>query len=171
MPDGAGTRGARRLVMPTSRLELIFERPLAYPERRAEVRHCVDLVCVVRRRHWRPSYARVVDLSAAGMLLAFQPRIDEGEELGVSFKTAQPPIRFEAHARVARLARGRRKHDSGPCVGLRFESLSAVAHLILRGHLRNLPRPACRREPPSALRVKGEDYASFARGLLEARAT
>jgi len=74
-------------------------------------------------------------------------------------------------ATVTRVVRGRRKGDAGSAVGLRFESLSAVAHLILRGYLRSLPRPVARREPPSALQVKGDDYAGIVRGILEGRST
>ncbi len=151
------------------RLELLLEQPLAHVERRAEVRHSVDLACVVRRRHWRFSRARVLDLSADGMLFAFGQRIDDGAELDVSFKAAQPAIWFDARATVTRVVRGRRKGDTGAAVGLRFESLSAVAHLILRGYLRNLPRPDARREPPSALMAKGDDYAGIVRGILEGR--
>ena len=153
------------------RLELLLEQPLAHPERRAEVRHSVDLVCVVRRKYWRFSRARVLDLSADGMLFAFGQRIDDGAELDVSFKAAQPAIWFDARATVTRVVRGRRKGDAGSAVGLRFESLSAVAHLILRGYLRSLPRPVARREPPSALQVKGDDYAGIVRGILEGRST
>jgi hypothetical protein len=153
------------------RLELLLEQPLAHPERRAEVRHSVDLVCVVRRRYWRFSRARVIDLSADGMLFAFGQRIDDGAELDVSFKAAQPAIWFDARARVTRVVRGRRKGDAGSAVGLRFESLSAVAHLILRGYLRNLPRPDPRREPPSALAARGDDYAGVVGRILDGPST
>jgi len=152
-------------------LELTFERLLPHPERRAEVRHCVDLVCVVRRRYWRFSRARVIDLSADGMLFAFGQRIEGGTELDVSFKAAQPAMWFDARATVTRVVRGRRKGDSGSAVGVRFESLSAVAHLILRGYLRNLPRPACLREPPSALVTRSDDYAGIVRRIVEGRST
>ncbi len=158
--------------MLANQLELLVdsERPLAHPERRAEVRHCVNLFCVVRRKHWRLTRAKIIESSADGMLLSFEQHIDEGAELDVSFKTAQPAIWFDAHAKVTRVVQGRRKLDPGPSVGLRFDALSAVAHLILRGHLRNFPRPPALREPPAALAAKSEDYAGVVRSILEGRA-
>jgi hypothetical protein len=150
-------------------LELIFERSVPRPERRAEIRHRIDLVCVLRRRYWRFSRARVIDLSADGMLVSFEQRLDDGASLEVSFKAAEPAIWFDARATVTRLVRGRRARDSGPALAMRFESLSAVAHLILRGHLRNLPRPPPLREPPAALVAKSEDYAGIVRDILEER--
>ena len=149
--------------------ELTFERLLPRPERRAEIRHRVDLECVIRRKHWRLSRAHVVDLSADGMLLSFEGWIDDGVELDVSFKAAEPAIWFDTHATVTRVVHGRRTGDSGHAVGLRFESLSAVAHVILRGHLRNLPRPSPLREPPQALVAKSEDYAGTLRSVLGER--
>jgi hypothetical protein len=149
--------------------ELTLERLVPRPERRAEIRHRVDLACVVRRKHWRLSRARVIDLSADGMLLSFDGWIDDGVELDVSFKAAEPAIWFDTHATVTRVVCGRRTRDSGRAVGLRFESLSAVAHVILRGHLRNFPRPPPLREPPHALVAKSEDYAGIVRIILEER--
>jgi hypothetical protein len=147
-------------------VELTFERLRFLPERRAEIRHRVDLACVVRRKYWRLTRARAVDLSADGMLLSFEGWIDEGADLDVSFKAAEPAIRFDAHATVTRVVRGRRGSDCGPAVGLQFESLSAVAHMILRGHLRKLPRPPPLRELPSALVPKMMDYAGIVRSIL-----
>jgi hypothetical protein len=148
--------------------ELIFERLVPPAERRAEIRHCVDLVCVIRRRHWRFIRARVADLSADGMLVSFEGRVDVGVDLDVSFKAAQPAIWFDTRATVTRVVQGRRACDSGHAVGLRFESLSAVAHMILRGNLRRLPRPPSRREPPRrGHHPNREDYASIVRSILE----
>ena len=149
--------------------ELTRERLVPRPERRAEIRHRVDLACVIRRRNWRLIRANVVDLSADGMLLSFEGWIDDGVELDVSFKAAEPAIWFDTHATVTRVVHGRRTPDSGRAVGLRFASLSAVAHVILRGHLRNLPRPPPLREPPPALVAKGEDYAGILRSILGER--
>ena len=146
--------------------ELTRER-LAPPERRAEIRRCVDLACVLRRRHWRFARARVIDLSADGMLLSFEGLLDDGAELDVSFKAAEPAIWFDTHATVTRVVHDRRTCDSGRAVGLRFESLSAVARVILRGNLRNCPRPPPLREPPLTLVAKGEDYAVIVRNILE----
>jgi hypothetical protein len=146
--------------------ELLSEPHVPRTERRAEIRHRVDLACVVRRKHWRLTRARVIDLSADGMLLAFEGWIEDGVELHVSFKAAEPAIWFDTLATVTRVVHGRRAHDARRAVGLRFESLSAVARVILRGHLRCFPRPAPQREPPRALAAKSEDYASIVRSLL-----
>jgi hypothetical protein len=150
-------------------LDLTFDRWVPRSERRAEIRHCVDLVCVLQRRYWRLTHARVIDLSADGMLVAFEQRIDDGVELDVSFKTAEPALGFDTRATVTRIVRGRRAGDAGLAVAVRFESLSAVAHLILRGHLRNLPRPRPLRDPPPLLTVTGPDYAGVVFDILEGR--
>jgi hypothetical protein len=159
--------GALLRSMHAHPLELTFERLTPRPERRAEIRHRVDLACVVRRGYWRFTRARVIDLSADGMLLSFEGWIDEGVDLDVSFKAAEPAIWFDAHATVRRVVRGRRSRDSGHAPGLRFESLSAVSHVILRGHLRNFPRPPSLREPPSAPVAETKDYANIVRSILE----
>ncbi len=152
-------------------VEPTLERLVSRPERRAEIRHRVDLWCIVRRKHWRLSRVRVVDLSADGMLLSFEGCgwIDDGVELEVSFKAAEPAIWFDTHATVTRVVRGHRRSDSGRAVALRFDSLSAVAHVILRGHLRKFPRPPPLREPPPSLVAKSEDYAGIVRSILEER--
>ena len=156
-------------VMLAHPFELTRER-LVPPERRAEIRHCVDLACVIRRPYWRLIRARVVDLSADGMLVWFEGRLDDGMELDVSFKTAEPAVWFDTRATVTRVLHDRRAFDFGRAVGLRFESLSSVSHLILRGNLRKLPRPLPLRDPPSRLAAKGEDYAGIVRSILEGRA-
>jgi hypothetical protein len=89
----------------------------------------------------------------------------------VSFRAAEPAIWFDAHATVTRVVHGRRTRDSGPSVGLQFDSLSAVSHLILRGYLRSFPRPPALREPPPALVAKSEDYAGNVRSILEQRSS
>jgi c-di-GMP-binding flagellar brake protein YcgR len=147
-------------------LERTFERLIPRLERRAEMRHCVDLACVVRRRHWRFTRAYVLDLSADGMLLSFEGWLDTGVELDVSFKAAMPAMWFDTHATVTRVVHDRRTRDSGRAVGLRFDSLSAVSHLILRGHLQNSPRPPSLREPRRAAVANRQDYASIVRNIL-----
>jgi hypothetical protein len=146
--------------------DLLPEPRVPRTERRAEIRHRVDLACVVGREHWRLIRARVIDLSADGMLLSFEGWIDDGVELHVRFKAAEPAIWFDTHAIVTRVVHGRRAGDAGRAVGLRFESLSAVARVILRGNLRSFPRPAPQREQPPALAGRGEDYAGMVRSLL-----
>jgi hypothetical protein len=155
--------------MLADRFELACERWEPPIERRSEIRHGVDLVCVIRRRHWRFTRARVADLSADGMLVSFEGWIGVGVGLDVSFKVGQPAIWFDTHATVTRVVQGRRAQDSGHAMGLRFESLSAVSHLILGGQLRYLPRPPSRREPRQRqpLDAKSEDYAGVVRSILE----
>lgn len=156
-------------IMLAQPYELTFERLVPRPERRAEIRHRVDLPCVIRRTHWRLTHARVVDLSADGMLLSFEGWLDEGVELDVRFRAAEPALWFDTHAMVTRVVHGRRTGDSGRAVALQFESLSAVSHVILRGHLRNVPRSPPLRARPTAFAAKSADYAGALRSILDDR--
>jgi PilZ domain len=142
-------------------------------DRRREVRRAVHLqCCVVRRTDGRRIGDRTVDLSPEGMLVLSDECTDEDAELFVTFRATELHIRFDTSATVTRIVQGRRRGDEGRALGLRFQSLPAVSRLILRGHLRNLPRPIALREPPPKLAPRGDriDYAQVVRRILADRA-
>lgn len=143
-------------------------------DRRHEVRHTASVSCrVVRRADWRVLGIRTVDLSPEGMLVLSNERADKGSELLVSLQTTDLPIWFDTRAVVTRIVEGRRRGDEGRALGVRFESLAAVPRLILRGHLRKLPRPLPLRAPPHEFEPEEDclDYADLLRRALRLTAT
>jgi hypothetical protein len=143
-------------------------------DRRREVRHSARVSCrVVRRADWHVLGIRTVDLSPEGMLVVSNERADKGSELLVSFQATELPIWFDTRAVVTRIVEGRRRGDEGRALGVRFESLAAVPRLIMRGHLRKLPRPLPLRDPPQEFGPEEEcvDYANLLRRALRLTAT
>ena len=140
--------------------------------RRREMRRSVRIGCRVRRMDdWRLLGDRTVDLSAQGMLVLSDERVDEGTDVVVSFQATELPIWFDACGKLARIVEGRRPGDPGRALGLHFETLPAVSRLILRGFLRKQPTTRAQRELPLDLAVEQPeliDYAGDVRGLLTA---
>lgn len=138
------------------------------PNRRGEMRRAVRLGCRVKRGNGRLVADRSVDLSPQGILVTSDERLEEGADLCVSFQATELSLRFETRATLRRVVEGRRPGDEGRALGLHFESLPAVARLILRGHLGKAPQPAPRRDPPAELLVRRRqfDYAEAVRRIL-----
>jgi hypothetical protein len=138
------------------------------PNRRREMRRRVRLACRVRRMDdWRLVGDRTLDLSPAGLLVLSDERVEEGQDLVVSFQATELPIWFDACARVTRIVEGRRPGDPGRAIGVRFETLPSVSRLILRGFLRRHPLTRPQREPPLDLaRLGAIDYAGQVRAAL-----
>src|SRR5215472_8258479 len=114
--------------------------------KRREIRRAIRMGCrVVRESNLRLVGDRAVDLSPAGMLILSDERLDENEELIVSFMATDIGIWFDTMATVSRVVEGRRRGDRGRALGLRFTSLPAVSRLILRGNLRKIPPPVPKR--------------------------
>jgi hypothetical protein len=120
---------------------------LVHKNERREVRRRMMLPCrVVRERDFKLIGACAVDVSPDGMLVMTIREAAIGDEVIVSFKATELGIWFDAEAVVARVVRGRRPGDRGPCVGLRFRKIDAVKRFILRGHLRRTAPPLPQRE-------------------------
>jgi len=135
--------------------------------RRREMRRSARLGCRVRRvEDWRLLGDRTVDLSAQGMLVLSDERVEEGTELVVSFQATELPIWFDTFGTITRVVQGRRPGDVGRALGVRFETLPAVSRLILRGYLRRMPPTLAAREPPPDLIAEPADYADVLRPLL-----
>ncbi|MDP9036975.1 MAG: PilZ domain-containing protein [Myxococcota bacterium] len=140
-----------------------------WPNRRREVRRAAKLACRVSARSDGKVIALwAVDLSPQGMLLLSDARLDPADRLLVSFHATEIPIWFDTEATVARVVEGRRAGDRGRALGIRFESLSAVSRLILRGHFNRLPPTAATREVPPGLVPPRIDYAAELRRILDA---
>ena len=134
------------------------------------MRRSARLGCTVRRMDsWRLVGDRTVDLSAEGMLILSDERVDQGTELVVSFQATELPIWFDTLATVTRVVEGRRPGDPGRAIGVHFETLPAVSRLILRGHLRRHPPAPPRRDRPVELLSPDPDYAQIVRDILEGR--
>jgi len=138
------------------------------PNRRGEMRRVVRLGCQVRRRNGRLVGDRTVDLSPQGMLVRSDERLEDGADLVVSFQATELSLWFDTRATLRRTVEGRRPGDDGRSLGLHFESLSAVARLILRGHLGRAPQTAPQRQPPPELtrRSREFDYAEAVRRIM-----
>ncbi|MDP9152035.1 MAG: PilZ domain-containing protein [Myxococcota bacterium] len=138
------------------------------PNRRSEVRRAAKLACRVSARSDGRSVALwAVDLSPQGMLVLSDARVDPSERLLVSFHATDLPIWFDTEATVARVVEGRRAGDRGRALGIRFDSLSAVSRLILRGHFNRLPPAAAMRDVPPGLLSPRIDYAAEVRRILD----
>ena len=124
-------------------------------ERRA-IRRAIQIECqVVRERDFKIVGERTVDLSTDGMLVPTELDVAPGEDLFVSFRLMYG-IHVDVMGKVARMVRGLRAHDQGPCVGVKFAGLDAVTRHIMRGSLRKVPPPLPRR----ARRDSRIDYAA-----------
>jgi hypothetical protein len=129
--------------------------------RRGEIRRAMRLGCRVRRASdSRLVGDRAIDLSPRGTLVLSVDDVDPGMEVLVSFMTTDFAIWFDTRATVTRVVEGRRPGDPGRALGLRFDTLSAVSRLMLRGHLRKVPPTLPQRAlPPDLRRPAGIDYA------------
>jgi hypothetical protein len=128
---------------------------------RKTLRHATEMRCqVVRERDFLLLGTRTVDVSPEGMRVTIDTGEDVrvGESLLVSFEATPFGLWFDGEASVARIIRGRRPTDRGPAIGVRFQNLSSVARLILRGSLRRVP-------PPLPARPQRLDYAASVRSL------
>lgn len=126
------------------------------------VRHAATLRCqVVRERDFRLLGTRTLDISGHGLRVAFDAAGQDvaiGESLLVSFEATPFGLWFDAAGRVARIIHDRRPTDRGRAIGVRFDSLSSVARLILRGALRGVP-------PPVPARPQRMDFAAAVRAI------
>jgi len=114
-------------------------------ERRA-IRRAIQIDCeVVRERDFKLVAKKTFDLSTDGMLVPTSLDVEPGEELLVSFSVTPFGIYFDTEATAARIVRGYRREDQGPCVGVKFNPLDPIARQILRGALRRVPPPLPRR--------------------------
>ena len=115
---------------------------------RRDVRHAVDLSCsVVREKDSRLASLRAVDLSPDGMRVDLKDvDVEAGDRFFVCFRTTPFGIWFYTDAYATRLLQGRRPKDRGRSLGLRFESLSSVSRLCIRGALRRVPPHLPQRE-------------------------
>jgi hypothetical protein len=121
---------------------------------RREIRRALRLHCRVVVPHAKSVVADAsYDLSPEGMLVRAIEPLYVGDKVEVAFRATDLGIWFDTEAHVARIIRGRRPGDHGVCYGLRFDSLSAVHRLILRGHYRHVP-------PPLPRRAQRIDYAA-----------
>jgi hypothetical protein len=143
------------------------------PNRRGEIRRALRFGCRVRRRDsLRLVGDRAIDLSPKGMLLLSDEAVGAQADLLVSFMSTELPIWFDTHATMVRIVEGRRPGDPGRALGLRFESLPAVARLILRGHLQKVPPTLPQRDVPLDLHPRSDadpDYGRIVRDILEGR--
>ena len=127
---------------------------------RLTIRRSVRVECqIVRERDFKMLGKSAIDLSTRGMLVETDLRVLTGEELVVAFRSPRSRKWYDCLATVARVVHGRRPHDSGRFLGLRFESFDFFQSLDLRTELRGLPPPFPKRE----LRV---DYAASVRNLM-----
>jgi hypothetical protein len=153
-----------RLLTPSLERAASGAAPL---DRRAEMRRVVRLGCRVRRPDGRPVGDRILDLSPQGMLVRADTWLDRGASVLVSFQATDLGLWFDAPARVARVVHGRRPGDPSRALALRFDALSAVSRLILRGYLRDAAPVPPHRPPPFELVRRSHDYAGDVRRALE----
>ena len=121
--------------------------PTSAPSPRLHLRHSVSLACqVVRERDFTLLGERTLDVSAAGMLVPTGKDVELGDKLLVTFRLpGDLDVWYDAEATVRRIEHGRRPTDRWRAVGLSFDTLSPLARLLLRGHVRRLPPPLPRR--------------------------
>lgn len=123
------------------------------------MRHAAKLQCeVVREADFCRIGRQTLDVSTEGMRVAIDEceEVCVGDTLFVAFQVGPMGLWFDAQATVARVVHGRRPGDKGPEIGIRFENLSAVTRLILKGAVRKVP-------PPLPKRAKRIDYAETIR--------
>jgi hypothetical protein len=132
---------------------------------RREIRRALRLHCRVVVPYGKAIIADTsYDLSPEGMLVRAIEPLSVGDEVEVAFRATDLGIWFDTEAHIARIVHGRRPGDHGKCYGLRFDSLSAVQRLILRGHYRRVP-------PPLPKRVQRIDYAATVGKIISAPRT
>lgn len=93
-----------------------------------------------------------LDLSARGMRVRALRPVALGTQLLVSFRIPDAGVHMDVSAVVSRVARGRRRGERFPTLGLSFVDLGHVEAVILTARLKGVPPPA----PARHLRV---DYA------------
>jgi hypothetical protein len=124
------------------------------PVRRA-FRRFVRIDCqVVRERDFRIVGDLAFDLSTNGMLVRATQRVLTGDELVVSFKPPRCNRWFDAAAVVARVIHGRRPGDTGPCLGIEFQSVDKDDEWLLADHLRGMNAPDPMRPPRPLVRSR-----------------
>jgi hypothetical protein len=126
---------------------------------RREIRRATPMACqIVRERDFRLVADTAVDISPDGMFVASDIDVDPSDRFIVSFQATELGLWFDTEAEVARVVRGRRTHDRGRGIALRFSTLSRVRRFILRGHLRRIP-------PPLPARTQRIDWSATVRGI------
>jgi hypothetical protein len=125
-------------------------------EDRRTLRHAVTVTChVVRERGFVLLGERGLDLSATGMLLASCCHAVPGEPVFIALEVPGTSRWIDTLGTVARVVRGRRPGDPGPCIGLNFGPLSSEDNRLVRWALR-------RKAPPLPARPTRIDYAATA---------
>jgi hypothetical protein len=93
-----------------------------------------------------------LDLSARGMRVRALRPVALGTHVLVSFRIPDAGVHMDVSAVVSRVARGRRRGERFPTLGLSFVDLGHVEGVILSARLKGVPPPT----PARHLRV---DYA------------
>ncbi|MCL2726237.1 MAG: PilZ domain-containing protein [Polyangiaceae bacterium] len=115
--------------------------PFAHHNRRAS-RRTVRVDCQVVREHdFKLVGDLALDVSPRGMFVRATREVLTGEDVIVSFKPPRSTHWFDAQAKVARVAHGRRPGDAGLCLGIEFEALDEDSQQHLLSHLRRLSAP------------------------------
>ena len=99
-----------------------------------------------------------LDLSARGMRVKALRPTAVGTALLVSFRVPDAGVHMDVSAVVTRVARGRRRGERFPTLGLSFVDLSQLQGAILTARLKGVPPPT----PARHLRV---DYAGSVRAI------
>jgi hypothetical protein len=100
-----------------------------------------------------------LDLSARGMRVRALRPVALGTQLLVSFRIPDAGVHMDVSAVVSRVARGRRRGERFPTLGLTFVDLGHVEAVILTARLKGVPPPT----PARHLRV---DYARSVHAIL-----
>jgi hypothetical protein len=104
-----------------------------------------------------------LDLSARGMRVRALRPVALGTQLLVSFRIPDAGVHMDVSAVVSRVARGRRRGERFPTLGLTFVDLGHVEAVILTARLKGVPPPT----PARHLRV---DYARSVHAILASNA-
>lgn len=99
-----------------------------------------------------------LDLSPRGMRVRALRPAAIGSQVLVSFRVPDAGVHMDVSAVVTRVARGRRRGERFPTLGLSFVDLSPLEAVILAARLRGVPPPT----PARHLRV---DYAGSVRAI------
>lgn len=127
-------------------------------DRRA-LRRRVRIPCQVVREHDFALVSDVCfDLSPHGMRVRSLSPVELNSLLLVSFRVPDAGVHMDVSARVARVARGRRRGERFATLGLSFVDLGPLEGAILAARLRGVPPPA----PARHLRI---DYAGSVRAI------
>lgn len=120
---------------------------------REVLRRRVRVPCQIVREHDFTLVADTcLDLSPRGMRVRALRPVALGTPLLVSFRIPDAGVHMDVSAVVTRVARGRRRGERFPTLGLSFVDLGHVDAVILAARLRGVPPPT----PARHLRV---DYA------------